>query len=122
MTEKKTLLITSMENLAWYKELESVIQSLNGQIEPLSYLKISKIDWGKYDLVFLDLANINDPITLIQSINQRFPEVTIVAFSPVPRWKQAREMMHAGANDYLARSGEFDYLYQALKHNFLPKK
>jgi DNA-binding NarL/FixJ family response regulator len=118
MNQKQIALVSGQDNQAWYKDLKDAVLPLGGVIEIINILTITKTDWGIFDLVFLDLATIQDPIETISQIQDNDPNIKIIVFSPVPRWKQAREMMHAGVTDYLIRSGEKDYLQTALKPRF----
>lgn len=65
---------------------------------------------GNYDVIIIDAGTVSNPVTLVASLRSRQPEARIVVATASPTWQRAREVLQAGAADYIRKSLDKDQL------------
>ena len=117
MEPKRILLLDGRGGSHWLKTLQRAVSALDGALEVVNEASLQYVPWHDYDLVILDASVFSDLPSTISWIRMQYPETRIVVFSPAPAWKQAREVMLAGAIDYTHKSLNREYILSTLKKN-----
>lgn len=69
----------------------------------------------QYTLIIIDATVVKEPVLLVTSIRGQNPNARIVVATWVPTWKRAREILQAGALDYISKSANEQELLSAIK-------
>lgn len=115
MKSKKSLLLDGRTGYYWLEALQNVMSALERDLEIASEAETEHILWRDYDLIILDAGIISDLPSKISQIRWQSPEARIMVFSSAPDWKQAREVMLAGAMDYARKSLDERYMLTTLR-------
>ncbi|MCR5002690.1 MAG: response regulator [Lachnospiraceae bacterium] len=101
--------MTAMLNSFGY---ESIIEVSNGEDA------VNKYKEEKPDIVFLDIVMpVKDGITATREIIEFNPEARIIVISSVGTQTHLREVIKAGAKDFIQKPVDADLLKQVLEHN-----
>ncbi|MCR4807514.1 MAG: response regulator [Lachnospiraceae bacterium] len=101
--------MTAMLNSFGYN---SVIEVSNGEDA------VNKYKEEKPDIVFLDIVMpVKDGITATREIIEFNPEAKIIVISSVGTQTHLREVIKAGAKDFIQKPVDADLLKQVLEHN-----
>ena len=104
--------MTGMLNSFGY---ENVIEVSNGEDA------VNKYKEEKPDIVFLDIVMpVKDGITATKEIIEFDPSAVIIVISSVGTQTHLREVIKAGAKDFIQKPVDIELLKQVLDHN-LPK-
>jgi DNA-binding NtrC family response regulator len=102
--EANFLLIISRHGLPWlqvFKEALSPFGTLQfGREENAVALVMQQ----SYDLIIMDVTAVKDAPLLISCMRTQRPDARVIVIAGSPTWKQAREVFHAGATDYIRKS------------------
>ena len=73
-----------------------------------------KLQWhepkASYDVIIIDAGTVSNAVTLVASLQSQQPEARIVVATASPTWQRAREVLQAGAADYIRKSLDKDQL------------
>lgn len=111
----KTLLLDDHSSQAWIESLRKAVANLNGELVVVNVMMKEKIRWSDYDLVVLEAGSIHDLVATIEEIQKGSPHSQVVVFSPVPQYKQAVEVILAGAADYYRQTHDVETLSEILR-------
>ena len=101
--------MTAMLNSFGY---ENVIEVSNGEDA------VNKYKEDKPEIVFLDIVMpVKDGITATREIIEFNPEARIIVISSVGTQTHLREVIKAGAKDFIQKPVDADLLKQVLEHN-----
>ncbi len=101
--------MTAMLNSFGY---EDIIEVSNGEDA------VNKYKEEKPDIVFLDIVMpVKDGITATREIIEFNPEAKIIVISSVGTQTHLREVIKAGAKDFIQKPVDADLLKQVLDHN-----
>lgn len=101
--------MTAMLNSFGY---ENVTEVSNGEDA------VNKYKEEKPDIVFLDIVMpVKDGITATKEIIEFNPEARIIVISSVGTQTHLREVIKAGARDFIQKPVDADLLKQVLEHN-----
>jgi DNA-binding NtrC family response regulator len=117
MKSKKILLLDGQRDCLWLEALGEATSALDITLEIASRASMEHIPWHDYDLIILDAGAISDVLSTISWIHAQDSGAGVVILSPAPTWKQAREVMLAGAVDYARKSLDRDYIIATLEKN-----
>lgn len=103
-------------------------KSMSAMLNSFGYDKITEVSNGedavnKYkeeqpDIVFLDIVMpVKDGITATKEIIEFNPEARIIVISSVGTQTHLREVIKAGAKDFIQKPVDADLLKQVLDHN-----
>jgi DNA-binding response OmpR family regulator len=88
----------------WLKQLTEVL----GELGALMICAESMLDEEPdeaYDLIVVDASGlIMELAERVAWLNGRFPNVPIIVLTSSPTWRRARDVLQAGAADYMRRS------------------
>jgi DNA-binding NarL/FixJ family response regulator len=59
---------------------------------------------GYYDVFILDATTVRDTALMVSHLRAHRPQVRIIVAAASPTWQQAREVLQAGAADYIRKS------------------
>ncbi len=91
---------------------DNVLEVSNGEDAVITYKK------EKPDVVFLDIVMpVKDGITATKEIREFDPEAKIVVISSVGTQTHLREVIKAGAKDFIQKPVEKEILKQILENN-----
>ena len=117
MKSKKILLLDGRDASYWLKALDKAVSALDGTLEIVNASSTQPISWRDYDLIILDAGVFQDLPSTIFQIRLQEPEARIVVFSPAPTWKEAREVILAGAADYSRKSLDREHILSTIRKN-----
>ena len=101
--------MTAMLNSFGY---ENVTEVSNGEDA------VNKYKEDKPDIIFLDIVMpVKDGITATKEIIEFDPEARIIVISSVGTQTHLREVIKAGARDFIQKPVDADLLKQVLEHN-----
>ena len=119
MKSKKSLLINGQADRQWSDILSRIIVELNFEINISDYSDNKKIIWEEYELIVLDASIFGDLVEIISQIRSKNNRACVIVFSSAPDWKQAREVLLAGAADYSRKTEEVKYLSSTIERNLI---
>lgn len=119
MKSKKILLLDGRSDHYWLEALRRAVSALDKALEIVSETKMKHILWHDYDLVILDAGVCSDLPSTISWIRSQNSETRIAVFSPAPTWKQAREVMLAGAIDYARKLLDEEHILLTLRNDLV---
>jgi len=117
MKLKRFLLLDGRDDHHWLRVLQGAASGLDGALEVVSEAEREHIRWRDYDLIILDAGVVSDLVSTIHWIHLQDSGACVVVLSSAPTWKQAREVMLAGAMDYARKSLDREYIVSTLKKN-----
>jgi DNA-binding NtrC family response regulator len=117
----RILLVNGRSGRRWLESLQEAVSALGGTLETVDEGNTEAFDWEGYDLVILDAGILNDLLEVLRRVRSAGAATRVVVFSPVPDWKQAREVMLGGAIDYACKSSEREPILSTLKENLKKK-
>lgn len=101
---KSALLISDRQERAWSSVLQEALSFLASLTVIPEDQAITHLAQKAYDMILIDETALQDVPALITRIRRRQPEARIVVGAALPDWKMARDVLQAGALDYLNKS------------------
>jgi DNA-binding NarL/FixJ family response regulator len=117
MKLKGFLLLDGRDDHHWLRALQEAASALDRALEVVSEAEREHIRWRDYDLIILDAGVVSDLVSTIHWIHLQDSGARVVVLSSAPTWKQAREVMLAGAMDYARKSLNREHILSTLKRN-----
>lgn len=115
--EQLLIMISEDEGLEWVQMVRKAWQAI-GQIQITSresFLKNDVSTRQNPSCIIVDASSIHcDLVSLVKDIQQQNENVPIVIASASPNWEQARDVLHAGAADYVKRTADIQTLLDIL--------
>lgn len=100
----KFMLIGHRDESVWFQNLANALTALGTlQVFPQKEA-IQHIRQDQYDLVIIDKSFAKNELHLIERIRSLQPDARIIAITSTPTWRQIREILKAGAMDYISKS------------------
>jgi len=97
--------------LIGHREESLSFQNLAGALADLGDLEIlpekeamQYVLQRRYDVVIVDAAAVKDEALLVARVRAQQPDTRIVVITSSPTWRRAREVLQAGAMDYVSKS------------------
>jgi DNA-binding NtrC family response regulator len=116
---KHFVFVFKQENPAFVKVLQHVLSPF-GLVDLVHWDKIDSIQPDQYTLAFLDAGIVADeegPDNLTQFVSevcQRWPIAKFILITASPTWRRAKEVLQAGAVDYIRQTLDEDRLRREL--------
>jgi DNA-binding response OmpR family regulator len=117
---KQILLITGSPRDRWSQLVRDITErdkSVLTVVEP-DYVKRGinghAFNDADFDLTLVDSSTIARAADLVSALHSLSVSKEIIVFTAAPGWRQAREMFHAGADDYRFKSYDVDELRSFL--------
>jgi len=109
MKIKNVLIVSDVENQHYWKASINKIKNKNSLVNIIIANDISKLKKNNlYDMVMVDISNIEDLYRLIPEIHHENPMSRILVVSSTPTWKQTREIIRLGAATLIRKSSNLD--------------
>jgi len=109
------LLIGKKTETEWTEVLQRALFSL-GELHVVSEEEaVQAVTKRYYDSIIIDAGAVPDASQLVYHIQSRRPEVRLVVATASPTWQQAREMLQAGAADYIFKSQDENELRSEIQ-------
>ncbi len=100
----KFLLIGEKAESQWPLVLERALSSL-GKLQIVSEQEVLQtVVQSHYDAIIIDAGVVSDAAGLVSLLREQRPEARIVVATASPTWQRAREILQAGAADYIHKS------------------
>ena len=115
MNTKKVLIVCDSENQHYWSSLTNKIKEKIGTVSILMDKDYSqqKIN-HPYDVIVMDISNIEDLHSLIPKIHHEQPGSRILIVCSTPTWKQTREVIRLGASNLIRKSSNLDEVINEL--------
>lgn len=106
MARPHFLLVSTEGEFGVWKETVSKATKSIANLEVVHRNMVDKIIMSQvYDLVIIDALGLEDSLVItIEKIRKAQPEIPVVVATDIPTWTQAREVLRAGATDYVAKT------------------
>jgi len=116
------LLISAKEESWWFNNLVRSLSTL-GELQVIPEKELQYIFQRKYDVVVVDAAAASNEWLLVSRVHSQQPKARIIVVSAVPSWRRAREVILAGAVDYISKflsEEEFHSVFKNAITNISP--
>ncbi|VAW40641.1 hypothetical protein MNBD_CHLOROFLEXI01-3504, partial [hydrothermal vent metagenome] len=109
--ERKQIgILTNNAQSPWLKQLANVLGVL-GELTICAESMLDEEPDEDYDLIIVDASGLKmDLAERVVWLNGRFPKAPIIVLTSSPTWRRARDVLQAGAADYMRRSFDDDRL------------
>lgn len=111
------LVISAVAETPWISALQRALSSL-GELHILPEGQaVAAIERSDYDLVLVDAGMVDNAALLVARLRARSDRARVLVFSSAPTWRRARELLLAGAMDYVRKTldeEEMRYLIESI--------
>jgi len=109
--ERKQIgILTNNAQSPWLKQLANVLGVL-GELTICAESMLDEEPDEDYDLIIVDASGLKmDLAERVAWLNGRFSNAPIIVLTSSPTWRRARDVLQAGAADYMRRSFDDDRL------------
>lgn len=109
------LLITNRGEAGWSAMVSETLTPL-GSLRIISEEKAcTDVLRTRYDLIIIDAAAVKEPAELVSRLCRQRKNVRIVVVTASPTWREARDVLCAGAFDYFRRPPSKEELLSTIK-------
>lgn len=108
---KTFLVISNREEFPSFANVLNALTAL-GEVEILPRKEaLERIPVSDYDMVLIDATILDPEMLLLSQIRMQQPLTRLLVLTASPTWRRARDVLKAGAMDYLSKSlTEKEYL------------
>lgn len=104
MKRKQVGILSNNLQSPWLKQLTEVLAVL-GELTICAEDMLHETPDEAYDLILVDASGLQMELAeRVAWLNGRFPNVPIIVLTSSPTWRRARDVLQAGAADYMRRS------------------
>ncbi len=101
----------------WIEALRQAVHSLGEPFVPMDHRHLPE-KLLECDLIILDAGAIGDDLSsLVRQIRLSDTRVRVVVVSAAPHWKEARQILLAGATDYVRKENDKEAILGILRGN-----
>jgi DNA-binding NarL/FixJ family response regulator len=98
------LLVGNATEMQWFSVLQRALLPL-GKLRSVSEEEAIQAVTGRhYDVIIIDATAIRDVASLVLRLHAQQHQARIVVATASPTWQRAREVLRAGALDYIRKS------------------
>lgn len=98
------LLVTNKTRSTWVKTVRDAVSN-SGQLRLVSEGRaLTEMEHAVYDIVLIDTTAVDNIVFLVASLHAKRPEAKIIVGTLSNDWQPAREVLRAGATDYIPKS------------------
>jgi predicted nucleotide-binding protein len=98
------LIVTTQANAKWIKTMDQAARSLGLLEVKISSPKSARIEAEHTKMIVIDAIAVKDVILFVSDLHMLFPKIPILVATLSPTWRRAREIIEAGAKDYISKS------------------
>lgn len=113
--ETHFLLITNAGETTWLTAFEQTLSRLGDLRVTTEKEATETFSKWSYELVIIDSATVEEPLSLAQKLQSRKPDTRIAVMTTVPTWREARDILRAGIVDYFPRTLPSQELFITIK-------
>ncbi len=107
MTKKKIVILSNNDESPWLTAVNHALIPLGNTTIWTEKDALKQFRRTKFDLLLIDASSVdNDIASLVQLLHLENEWVPIVVATTSPTWRRARDILLAGASDYIGRSFE----------------
>jgi len=110
---KHFLVVTTKIQTNWVKTVKRATASL-GTLKIASPLS-ARIEAERSDMIIVDAAAVENVVSFVSDLHTLRAQVPIVVATLSPTWRRARDVIEAGAKDYIRKSLSIDRLTSTLE-------
>lgn len=111
----KFLLIGNKTEAQWSGVLQRALSSL-GELRIVPEGEAVQAVMQRYhDAIIIDMGAVHDAAQLVSRLRSQRPEVRLVVATASPTWQLAREVLQAGASDYIRKSRDENELRSKIQ-------
>jgi len=99
---KRFLLVTTQTQSSWVKTVKQATATL-GTLKVVSPQSV-QTEAQQADMIIVDAATVKDVVSFVSTLHTSHPHVPIVVATLSPTWRRARDIIEAGAKDYVRKS------------------
>jgi|GEM_PF-789434 len=104
LTEYTFLLIGEKAGSQWPLVLEQALSPL-GKLQVVSEQAVTESGMHpRSDVIIIDAGVVGDAVKLVSLLRQQQPQARIIVATASPTWQRARDLLKAGAADYISKS------------------
>lgn len=109
------LLVVGGEGSLWAETVREAVDPL-GELETAAAADAPALVAGEdYSMIILDAAAADDPAALVAALRRAAPSAPLVVVTASPTWQCAKEVLMAGASDYIRKSHDAPALAATLR-------
>jgi DNA-binding NarL/FixJ family response regulator len=98
------LLVGEIMETRWPLVLERALSTL-GKLTVVSEERThQELSQQRYDVIIIDAGAVQDAASLVSRLRDVQPASRVIVATASPTWQRAREMLKAGASDYIRKS------------------
>lgn len=98
------LLVSQATETPWVQAIQRVLSTL-GEWRILPEREaVNAISRHRYDLVIIDAGAVRNAASLVSRLQAKQVDLRTVVFTSSPTWQRAREVLQAGATNYVRKS------------------
>jgi DNA-binding response OmpR family regulator len=109
------LLIGEKMESMWPLILEQALLPLGPLRLVSEQVALWAISEDDYDVIIIDSGAVDDPVGLVSHLRERRPETRIIVATASPTWQRARDVLQAGADDYIRKSLDKEQLQTKIR-------
>jgi DNA-binding response OmpR family regulator len=98
------LLITNASEAAWLSAFAETLARLGVVQVAIEEDAIEEFLRAPYELVIIDAATVKEPVSLARKLHDLKPDARVAVMTTIPTWREARDILRAGAVDYFPRT------------------
>lgn len=99
---KKILLVTAQVQSTWVKTVKQAARDLGTPTVASPQSAKTKVE--RVDLIVVDAAAVKDVVSFVSELRRLYPHVPILVATFSPSWRSVRDVIEAGAKDYIRKS------------------
>jgi DNA-binding NarL/FixJ family response regulator len=115
MNTKKVLIVSDLGNQNYWNALTNEIKEKIGAV---NIVLDKDLSWRRgnhpYDVIMMDISNLEDLHRLIPEIHHEQPRSRIIILSSTPTWKFTREVIRLGAATLIRKNSNLDEIISEL--------
>jgi DNA-binding NarL/FixJ family response regulator len=115
VSAKKSFLLIGSSTSRWPTVLEKALLPLGTLITAKEEEAVGKVVSDCYDIAIIDARCVTDVRQMISRLRARRPETRVVVATLSTDWREAREVLRAGASDYILQAEDEKKLRSKIK-------
>ena len=109
------LLVSEGPTTSWVELLQQAVSTL-GELEMVAEKDaVEAVAETRWDLVVVDAGAVREFASLVSSLRSGRPDLRVAVFTSSPTWRRTRDVLQAGAVDYVRKSLSMDETRSTLE-------
>ena len=116
MSGKPILVVSDDGNQSYWSSVAQKIKDQVGSLHIVLAKEVSRQHTDHmYDVVLLDVSDIEELYLLIPEIHREQPRSRVIVVSSTPTWAMTREVIRLGASSLIRKSSNLDQIIDELR-------